>query len=54
MDTLAQQILEPNIKVSMSATQITQELTEPLRPLFEANLSIITNSIFNSLSSSKQ
>jgi RecG-like helicase len=54
MDLLAQQILEPNIKVSLHATQLAQELMEPLKALFESNLSIITNSIFNNLSSNKQ
>lgn len=53
MDLMAQHIIDPNIKVSLHAMQLMQELIEPLKPLFESNLSIITNSVFNSLSSNK-
>jgi hypothetical protein len=54
MDLLAQQILEPNLKVSLGATQLCCRLIEPLKPLVEASLSILTNSLFSNLSSSKQ
>ncbi len=53
MDFLTQQIIEPNLKVSINSTQLTTRLVEPLKALFESNLSILTNSLFNNLSSNK-
>lgn len=53
MDILSKQIVEPNLKVSVNAMEVFLEVVRPLQKLVENNMSVICNSIFNALSSTK-